>query len=87
MCLAIPGEVIEITQDEPMMRIARVSFGGIVKAVNLSFTPQASVGDYVLAHVGFAINIIDPDEARRVFEYLDSIGELDEIKDVTNAVY
>lgn len=81
MCLAIPGKVLEIVQDEPMMRLARVSFGGIVKEVNLSFVPTASVGDYVLAHVGFAINTIDEDEAQRVFAYLDEINALDELGD------
>ena len=80
MCLAIPGKVIEITQDEPMMRLAKVSFGGIVKEVNLSFVPDAKEGDYVLAHVGFAINTIDEKEAQRVFQYLEEIGELDELE-------
>jgi len=81
MCLAIPGKVIELTNNEPMMRLAKVSFGGIVKEVNLSFVPDANIGDYVLAHVGFAINTIDEQEAQRVFDYLEEIGELDELKD------
>lgn len=81
MCLAIPGKVIEIVQDEPMMRLARVSFGGIVKEVNLSFVPEATEGDFVLAHVGFAINTIDEQEAQRVFDYLAEINQLDELGD------
>lgn len=81
MCLAIPGKVIEIVHDEPMMRLARISFGGIIKEVNLSFLPEATVGDFVLVHVGFAINTIDEHEAQRVFEYLAEINQLDELGD------
>jgi len=87
MCLAIPGKVLEITQNETMMRLARVSFGGIVKEVNLSFVPEAAVGDYVLAHVGFAINKIDEQEANRVFDYLEEIGELDELGGGADEIY
>lgn len=78
MCLAIPGQIVEITDDQPLSRSARVSFGGITRPINLAFVPEAGVGDYILAHVGVAISRIDEDEARRVFEYLEQIGELDQ---------
>ena len=46
---------------------AKVDFGGIRKEINLAYTPEAEVGKYVLVHVGFAISVIDEDEAQRVF--------------------
>lgn len=77
MCLAIPGRVMSIAGDDPLMRVARVDFGGIVKEINLAYTPEAKLGDYVLVHVGFAITVIDAEEARRVFEHLERIGEIE----------
>jgi hydrogenase expression/formation protein HypC len=80
MCLAVPGKILSIQSDDPLLRTGRVSFGGIVKQANLSCVPEARVDDYVLVHVGFAISVVDPDEARRVFEYLEQMNELDELK-------
>ena len=77
MCLAIPGKVLTIAGDEPLMRTSRVDFGGIIKEINLAFTPEARPGDYVLVHVGFAITLIDEAEANRVFELLATIGEIE----------
>ena len=79
MCLAVPGKVLSI-QGEDIARVGRVSFGGIVKEVNLAYVPQAGVGDYVVVHVGFAISVMDEGEATQVFEYLKQIGELSEIE-------
>ena len=76
MCLAIPGKVLETNGTEPLQLTGRVQFGGIIKEVNLAFTPEVEIGDYVLVHVGFAISVIDEREAQRVFEYLDQMGEL-----------
>lgn len=70
MCLAIPGKIIEITGEDPVMRTGRVSFGGIIREVNLAFVPEASVGRYVLVHAGVAITAIDEEEAAQTFEYL-----------------
>jgi hydrogenase expression/formation protein HypC len=78
MCLAIPGELLDIKGDDPIFRSGRVSFGGTVREVNLAYTPEAEVGDYVLVHVGFAISIVDEEEAARIFSYLEQISELDE---------
>lgn len=77
MCLAIPGQIIEITCEEPLARTALVSFGGITRPINLAFVPEATIGDYILAHVGVAISRIDEAEAKRVFEYLEQIDEVD----------
>jgi len=78
MCLAVPGKIVELTQDEPLARRGKVDFGGAVKAINLSLVPEAGMGDYVLVHVGVAIGRVDEREALRVFEYLREIGELEE---------
>ena len=78
MCLAVPGKITKITaQLDDTFRVAKVSFGGIVKDVNLAMLPEAREGDYVLVHVGVAISIVDEEEARKTFEYLRQIGELD----------
>lgn len=77
MCLAVPGQIVRVTNDEPMARTAAVRFGGITREINISLVPEAEVGDFILAHVGIAIGRIDEEEARRVFEYLDHIGEVD----------
>jgi hydrogenase expression/formation protein HypC len=84
MCLAVPGKIISIEDDgadSPMSRTGRVDFSGIVKAVNLAYVPDAQVGEYVIVHVGFALNTVDEQEARRVFEYLEQMDELDELRE------
>ncbi len=80
MCLAVPGKIMSISGDEPLMRTGRVNFGGILKEVNLAYTPEARVGDYVIVHVGFALNTLDESEASRVFEYLKEMQELTELE-------
>ena len=81
MCLAIPGNIISIDATDPVMRTGKVNFGGIVKEINLAYVPEAEVGNYVIVHVGFAISIVDEDEAQRVFEYLREMDELAELED------
>ncbi|PJF30348.1 MAG: HypC/HybG/HupF family hydrogenase formation chaperone [Candidatus Thermofonsia Clade 1 bacterium] len=81
MCLAVPGQLISINDADPLFRTGKVNFGGIIKEVNLAYVPEAKIGDYVIVHVGFALSVVDPDEAARVFEYLadmDELGELEE---------
>ena len=79
MCLGVPGKVVEVMENPLGMTYAKVSFGGIVKEVCLAYVPEARVDDYVLVHVGFAISKIDEAEAARVFEFLDGMGELQEL--------
>jgi len=81
MCLAIPGRIEEITNEHELMRMGRVDFSGVVKEINLAYVPDAKIGDYVLVHVGFAINTIDEEEANKVFEYLRQIQELGELEE------
>jgi hydrogenase expression/formation protein HypC len=80
MCLAVPGRITHIKGDDPSLRSGKVNFGGIQKEINLAYTPEAKVGDYVLVHVGFAISTIDEAEANRVFEYLRQMDELAELE-------
>jgi hydrogenase expression/formation protein HypC len=80
MCLAVPGKIVSIEDADSLLRCGRVDFAGVVKQVNLAYVPAAQIGDYVLVHVGFAINTIDEDEARQVFEYLRQMGELEELE-------
>ncbi|MCP3933057.1 MAG: HypC/HybG/HupF family hydrogenase formation chaperone [Bacteroidetes bacterium] len=82
MCLAIPGKITSITaQLDDTFRMAKVSFGGIQKDINLAMVPEAKIGDYVLVHVGVAISIIDEEEAKITFEYIKQLGELNELED------
>ena len=81
MCLAVPGKIVTIEGADPAAARGRVDFAGVVKQVNLAYVPDARVGDYVLVHVGFAINTIDEHEAAHVFEYLRQMGELAELRD------
>ncbi|MEO6355841.1 MAG: HypC/HybG/HupF family hydrogenase formation chaperone [Ferruginibacter sp.] len=81
MCLAIPGKIISITnQLDDTFRFGKVSFGSILKEINLCMVPQAKAGDYVLVHVGAAISVVDEEEAARVFSYLKDMGEVEELK-------
>ncbi len=79
MCLSIPGELIEIINElDETFRVGKVSFDGIIKEVSLTLVPEAIVGDYVLVHVGAAISIVDEDEAKKTFELLKQLDELNE---------
>lgn len=78
MCLGVPGEIVEIEESPVGMTMGKVSFGGVVKEVCLAYTPGVEVGDWVVVHVGFAISEIDEEEAHRVFDFLEEMGELEE---------
>jgi hydrogenase expression/formation protein HypC len=80
MCLAIPGKIVRITLDDPLMKMGKVNFGGILKEINLTYVPEAKLGDYVIVHVGFAISRVEEREAQRVFEYLRQMDDLGEIQ-------
>jgi hydrogenase expression/formation protein HypC len=81
MCLAIPGKVISIDAGQSgTFRSGKVSFGGIIKEINLSMVPDAVIDDYVLVHVGVAISQLDEEEALITLDYFRQIGELDELE-------
>lgn len=81
MCLAVPGRIVTIEGDDPILRAGIVDFAGVTKRVNLSFVPDARIGDFVLVHVGFAISTVDEEEAAKVFSYLKEMGDLAELVD------
>jgi len=76
MCLAIPGRVLEIEEREGLLS-GKVQFGGIVRQVRFEFVPEVQVGEYVMVHVGFAISVVDAEEAQRTYEILQSMGLLE----------
>ena len=80
MCLAIPGKIqsIEMMYDGTV-RMAKVSFGGIIKEASLEMVPEAQVDDYVLVHVGVAISRVNEEEANKVYEYLKFADELNDL--------
>lgn len=79
MCLAIPGKIMSIeNQYDGLVKMAKVSFGGILKEASLDMVPHAKVDDYVLVHVGVAISVVDEEEAKKTFRYLEEMGEVED---------
>ena len=71
MCLALPGRIATIFEEENLgLRRGTVHFAGVCKEVRLDYIPEARVGDYVLVHVGFALTLVDEHEAKQVLEAL-----------------
>ncbi len=81
MCLAVPGKLISLAVADPISRSGKVSFGGVLKDVNVALVPDATVGDYLLVHAGIAIGIIDEKEAETVFDYLALLTQPDSIEE------
>ena len=77
MCLAVPGQVESIRDDEGL-RMGRVNFGGVVKDVCLAYLPEIAVGDYALVHVGFALARIDEASAAETLRTFAELGILEE---------
>jgi hydrogenase expression/formation protein HypC len=75
MCLAVPGRIVEIYEEQGL-RMGKLDFGGTVRKCCLQYIPEAVIGDYALVHVGFAISIIDAEEAARTYQLLREMGEL-----------
>ena len=76
MCLAIPGKIIEIYEQTGLL-MGKVDFGGVTREVCLSYVPEAKIGDYTIIHVGFALNLIDEQEALETLALLDEISNQD----------
>jgi hydrogenase expression/formation protein HypC len=74
MCLAVPGKIVEKRLDEADgMAYGRIDFGGVFREVNLSLTPEAEINDYVVVHVGFALNVLNEEEAKLAVQTLQEI--------------
>lgn len=78
MCLAIPGKIVQISHPDDTLAYATVDFGGIKKDICIAWI-DAQVGDYVLAHAGMALTVIDEEEARLTREALIAVGDLKEM--------
>jgi len=73
MCLAVPGEIITISDDDALMRMARIRFGEVEREVCLTLVPDAGIGDFVLVHAGFAIALICEQEAEKILHDIDTM--------------
>ena len=76
MCLAVPGVIIDKTVENGL-EMGRVDFGGTVIPVCLAYVPEAKIGQYVIVHAGFALNVIDEDEAQKTLALFKEISDLD----------
>jgi hydrogenase expression/formation protein HypC len=74
MCLAVPVKVVSIEGNE-----ADVEIGGVRRRVSIILTPEARVGDYVLLHTGYAINVVNEAEAQETLKILEEMASLDEV--------
>ena len=73
MCLGIPGKITE----KDSLRMAKIDFGGIIKEVCLAYTPEAKLGNYALIHVGFAISLMDEEEAQETLRLIKEVIEFE----------
>ena len=71
MCLGIPGRVTRIDKESNSLAMGKVDFGGISKDVCLAYVPEVKIGDYVIVHVGFAISILNEEEAGEISKFLE----------------
>lgn len=78
MCLAVPGKILSIRGEPPLKIVGCVDFGGIAREVSLAYVPEAKVGNYVIVHVGFALSVVDEEEAARTLAYFKELGEIEE---------
>lgn len=78
MCLAVPGKIVSIDESNPELKMAKVNFGGVMKEICIQWLPDVKVGEYVLAHVGFALNKIDEKDAEETLKTLREMGDLNE---------
>lgn len=83
MCLAIPGKIESIRGDDSLTRLGKINFGGVIKEASLAYLPEVKIGDYVIVHVGFALSKVDEDEAKKIFDHLEKMGELGELQETS----
>jgi hydrogenase expression/formation protein HypC len=76
MCLGIPGKITEIYEKDSL-KMAKIDFGGIAKEVCLAYIPEAQVGNYALIHVGFAITLMDEEEAQETLKLIKEVADFE----------
>ena len=79
MCLGIPGKVIETYREQGLL-MGKIDFGGVSKRICLEYTPDVQPGQYVIIHVGFSLQVIDEQEAHRIFEFLSQMQDEEELQ-------
>jgi hydrogenase expression/formation protein HypC len=79
MCLGIPGKVIETYREQGLL-MGKIDFGGVSKRVCLEYTPDVQPGQYVIIHVGFSLQVIDEQEAHRIFDFLSQMQDLEDLQ-------
>ena len=78
MCLGIPGKVVETYREHDVL-MGKVDFGGVSKRVCLDHVPEVETGQYVIVHVGFALSVVDEEEAKQIFSFLEQMNELNDL--------
>jgi hydrogenase expression/formation protein HypC len=78
MCLAVPGKIVSIDESNPELKMAKVNFGGVSKDVCIQWLDDVNIGDYVLVHVGFALNKVDEKDAEETLRILREMGDIEE---------
>jgi hydrogenase expression/formation protein HypC len=77
MCLAVPGKIINISNIDPLFRSGRIDFSGVTKEVSLAYVPEAKIGDYVIVHAGFALSIVDEQEAQASLQAFQELSDFE----------
>jgi len=79
MCLAVPGRIISLSNEaDPLIRKGRIDFSGITREISLAYVPEAKVDDYVIVHAGFALSVLDEEEARTTLQVFQALGAINE---------
>jgi len=78
MCLGVPGKVVDVFEEDGI-RMGTVDFAGITRKACLEYAPEVELGSWVVIHVGFAISVVDEEEARRSYELLAEMGALEDV--------
>ncbi len=76
MCLGVPGKVVEVFEEHGVL-MGKVDFGGLSRPICLAHTPEVLPGQYVIVHVGFALQIVDEEAARQIFAFLRQIDDIE----------
>jgi hydrogenase expression/formation protein HypC len=77
MCLAVPGKIVE-KYEKGGLKMAKVDFGGIMREACLDYVPEAEVGQYCIIHVGFALSLLNEEEAMATLDLLKELGSFEE---------
>ncbi len=74
MCLAVPGKVVEISEENGL-KMGKIDYGGTQNSTCLEFVPDVNIGEYVIVHAGFALNVLDEKEAKKTLDIFDELEQ------------